>query len=37
MFDGTWAGDAGFDPLSISGWLDPRYAIYSILLRRIDF
>jgi hypothetical protein len=24
MFDGSWAGDAGFDPLAISGWLDPR-------------
>merc|ERR1719409_1464283 len=20
MFDGTWSGDVGFDPLTISGW-----------------
>nr|7Y7B_1 Chain 1, ACPI-1 [Chroomonas placoidea]7Y8A_1 Chain 1, ACPI-1 [Chroomonas placoidea] len=24
-FDGTWAGDTGFDPLTISAWLDIRF------------
>ncbi|EKX48559.1 Light-harvesting Chl a protein 5 [Guillardia theta CCMP2712] len=24
-FDGTWAGDVGFDPLTISGWLDIKW------------
>eukprot|EP00286_Rhodomonas_abbreviata_P011882 CAMPEP_0181326826 /NCGR_PEP_ID=MMETSP1101-20121128/21731_1 /TAXON_ID=46948 /ORGANISM="Rhodomonas abbreviata, Strain Caron Lab Isolate" /LENGTH=225 /DNA_ID=CAMNT_0023435357 /DNA_START=28 /DNA_END=705 /DNA_ORIENTATION=- len=25
MFDGTWAGDVGFDPLTISAWMDIKW------------
>jgi len=25
MFDGTWVGDTGFDPLTISAWLDAKW------------
>ena len=36
MFDGTWAGDAGFDPLAISGWLAPRCVLHCIFMFLAD-
>lgn len=31
MFDGSVPGDAGFDPLTISAWLDSRSIICPLL------